>query len=188
MPLLGSSLMLTTSNQSIIPSGRKKLMMKSVLILDEFFAMTAKIRTLFLSHIKITNYLTLKHGTFKLRRKNLKKKIIEVAERVLPARLHYWENEKHLKAKGVNVRNLRKRTLGQCSANNYITLSPKILLMPEKLMDSVILHEMAHLVHHHHRKAFWQFLSVLLGEYMLNVLKVIAFSICYPFRKLRRCI
>ena len=43
-------------------------MMKSVLILDEFFAMTAKIRTLFLSHIKITNYLTLKHGTFKLRR------------------------------------------------------------------------------------------------------------------------
>ena len=60
--------MLTTSNQSIIPSVRKKLMMKSVLILDEFFAMTAKIRTLFLSHIKITNYLTLKHGTFKLRR------------------------------------------------------------------------------------------------------------------------
>ena len=43
-------------------------MMKSVLILDEFFAMTAKIRTLLLSHIKITNYLTLKHGTFNLRR------------------------------------------------------------------------------------------------------------------------
>ena len=42
-------------------------MMKSVLILDEFFAMTAKIRTLFLSHIKITNYLTLKPGTFNLR-------------------------------------------------------------------------------------------------------------------------
>ena len=42
-------------------------MIKSVLILDEFFAMTAKIRTLFLSHIKITNYLTLKHGTFNLR-------------------------------------------------------------------------------------------------------------------------
>ena len=50
--------MLTTSNQSIIPSGRKKLMMKSVLILDEFFAMTAKIRTLFLSHINIVKYLT----------------------------------------------------------------------------------------------------------------------------------
>ena len=48
-------------------------MMKSVLILDEFFAMTAKIRTLFLSHIKITNYLTLKHGTFKLRQNKQEK-------------------------------------------------------------------------------------------------------------------
>ena len=27
-----------------------------------------------------------------------------------------------------------------------------------------MLHEMAHLRHHHHRKSFWQFLSVLLGE------------------------
>ena len=47
-------------------------MIKSVLILDEFFAITAKIRTLFLSHIKITNYLTLKHGTFNLRQKYTK--------------------------------------------------------------------------------------------------------------------
>lgn len=33
-------------------------MIKSVLILDEFFAMNAKIGTLFLSHINIVKYLT----------------------------------------------------------------------------------------------------------------------------------
>ena len=45
-----------------------------------------------------------------------------------------------------------------------IELSPKILLMPESYMDSVILHEMAHLKYLHHRKSFWNFLTILLGE------------------------
>lgn len=97
-------------------------------------------------------------------RKLLKEKIIEVAERVLPARLHYWEAQKNLKAKSVKVKKLRKNTLGRCFIDGCIELSPKILLMPENYMDSVILHEMAHLKYHHHRKSFWNFLTILLGE------------------------
>lgn len=97
-------------------------------------------------------------------RKLLKEKIIEVAERVLPARLHNWEAQKNLKAKCVKVKKLRKTTLGCCSIDGCIELSPKILLMPESYMDSVILHEMAHLKYHHHRKSFWNFLTILLGE------------------------
>ena len=31
-------------------------------------------------------------------------------------------------------------------------------------MYDVILHEVAHLKHHHHRKSFWKFLSELIGE------------------------
>ena len=45
-----------------------------------------------------------------------------------------------------------------------ISLSPKILLLPEEYTDSVLLHEMAHLRFPHHRKSFWSFLSTLLGE------------------------
>ena len=97
-------------------------------------------------------------------RKLLKEKILEVAGRVLPARLHYWEAQKNLKAKSVKVRMLRKNVLGRCFIDGRIELSPKILLMPESYMDSVILHEMAHLKYHHHRKSFWKFLSELLGE------------------------
>lgn len=97
-------------------------------------------------------------------RLRLKECIIEAAERVLPARLHYWESQKGLKAKSVEVKLLRQKVLGQCYHNGLITLSPKILLMPERYMDSVILHEMAHLKYHHHRKSFWDYLSKLLGE------------------------
>ena len=97
-------------------------------------------------------------------RKLFKGKILEVAGRVLPPRLHYWEKQKNLKAKSVNVRGLRKNILGRCFRDGRIELSPKILLMPESYMDAVILHEMAHLKYHHHRKSFWRFLSELLGE------------------------
>ena len=97
-------------------------------------------------------------------RKLFKRKILEVAGRVLPTRLHYWELQKNLKAKSVNVRRLRKNILGTCFSDGRIELSPKILLMPENYMDSVILHEMAHLKYLHHRKSFWKFLSELLGE------------------------
>ena len=97
-------------------------------------------------------------------RKLFKRKILEVAGHVLPTRLHYWEKQKNLKAKSVNVRGLRKNIFGLCTRDGRIELSPKILLMPESYMDAVILHELAHLKYFHHRKSFWKFLSELLGE------------------------
>ena len=97
-------------------------------------------------------------------RKLFKRKILEVAGHVLPTRLHYWEKQKNLKAKSVNVRGLRKNIFGLCTRDGRIELSPKILLMPESYMDAVILHELAHLKYFHHRKSFWRFLSELLGE------------------------
>ena len=63
--------------------------------------MTAKIRTLFLSHIKITNYLTLKHGTFNLRQKHA---IITISSYVISflvieetaVAIHYKEELHHI--------------------------------------------------------------------------------------------
>lgn len=116
-------------------------------------------------------------------RKLLKEKIIEVAERVLPARLHYWEAQKNLNAKSVKVKLLRKNVMGLCYRDGRIELSPKILLMPESYMDSVILHEMAHLKYHHHRKSFWKFFSELLGEdaHQQKVKRDMEMGTCYLY-------
>ena len=97
-------------------------------------------------------------------RRQLRDFIVRAAERALPARLHELERQKNLYCKRVTVRKLRKNVLGQCSRSQEITLSPKLVLFPRHMSDAVILHEMAHLRHMHHRKSFWQFLSVLLGE------------------------
>lgn len=98
-------------------------------------------------------------------RDKLKAYIIDTACRVLPQRMHELEHQHHLFAKKVIIKKLRKCVLGQCYKEyQTIVLSPKIILLPQKYMDSVILHEIAHLKFSHHRKAFWDFLTTLLGE------------------------
>lgn len=90
--------------------------------------------------------------------------IMRVAKDVLPKRVAYWEQQKGLHGTGVTVKRLRKNVLGQCSISNHITLQPFLVIFKQEWMDGVILHEMAHYKHKHHRKSFWDYLSSLIGE------------------------
>lgn len=54
------------------------------------------------------------------------------------------------------------RVNGSCTPNNgTIRLSHELLKMPKWVLDYVIIHEMTHLVHPNHSKAFW----AKVGEY-----------------------
>lgn len=97
-------------------------------------------------------------------RETIRDRIVLRAKDVLPKRLHELESLHGLHSNGVAVKKLRKGILGQCTHSNYIYLSPIIAIFPNRLMDVVILHEMAHMKHHHHRKSFWDYLSELIGE------------------------
>ena len=97
-------------------------------------------------------------------RQCIREHALMVAETALPARLHWLENANNLYCNGVNVAKLRKNVLGCCTSTGCITLSPKIVLFPQRMSDVVMLHEMAHLKYMHHRKSFWNYLSVLIGE------------------------
>ncbi|MBR2115328.1 MAG: M48 family metallopeptidase [Prevotella sp.] len=95
---------------------------------------------------------------------NIRDQIIKRANEVLPHRFHELETIKQIKAKGVKVKKLRKRILGQCNAFKIISLSPVLVIFPIDFLDMVILHEMAHLKYMHHRKTFWAYLSVLIND------------------------
>lgn len=90
--------------------------------------------------------------------------ILELAQKILPARVRYWEGQKGMRGNGVTVKPLRRDTLGYCTYDNRIALQPFLIIFKEEWMDGVILHEMAHYRHKHHRKAFWDFLSQLTGN------------------------
>lgn len=97
-------------------------------------------------------------------RETIRDEITARAKIVLPSRLRELESKNNLYGNRVFVKKLRGNTMGCCSVYNDISLIPGLIIMPQALIDSVILHEMAHYKYKHHRKSFWKFLSQLLGE------------------------
>ena len=97
-------------------------------------------------------------------RETIRDGITQRAQIVLPQRLRELEKKNNLFGNRVFIKKLRGNILGCCSTYNDISLIPGLIIMPQVLIDSVILHEMAHYKHKHHRKSFWDFLSKLLGE------------------------
>ncbi|MFC1872643.1 M48 family metallopeptidase [Chloroflexota bacterium] len=54
----------------------------------------------------------------------------------------------------VNVRDQKTRW-GSCSHKNNISLNVKLIVLPEELIDYVILHELVHTLIHNHSSKFW---------------------------------
>jgi hypothetical protein len=59
-----------------------------------------------------------------------------------------------------SVRAQRSRW-GSCSSNGSISLNRCLLFLPPELMQAVMLHELAHLRHANHSRAFWRLVEQL---------------------------
>ena len=55
---------------------------------------------------------------------------------------------------------------GSCSINKNISLSSRLLLAPNFVLDYIIIHELAHLVHHNHSDRYWKLVEKVMPDYM----------------------
>jgi hypothetical protein len=76
------------------------------------------------------------------------------AKNKIITRLHHLAGANGFKYNRVTVRNQKTRW-GSCSPANNISLNIKLVLLPETLLDYVILHELVHTRIHNHSKKFW---------------------------------
>ncbi|MDR1699342.1 MAG: M48 family metallopeptidase, partial [Prevotellaceae bacterium] len=84
------------------------------------------------------------------------------AKRILPEKLNQLSRQHHLPFSGVKIQQSKTRW-GSCSSRKSINLSYFLLLLPEHLIDYVLLHELSHTVEMNHSPRFWALLDRLTG-------------------------
>lgn len=94
----------------------------------------------------------------KLVRSAILRAMKKAAETYLPPLLSMWAERFGLTYRKVRITGARSRW-GSCSAARTISLSCYLILLPAKLMDYVILHELAHTKEMNHGPRFWELLD-----------------------------
>ncbi len=82
--------------------------------------------------------------------------------------IEYWQNKMQLYCKEWGLSHGKKR-LGYCTKNGKIAISWYLIMQPLHVIEYVIIHEIAHLLHFNHSKNFW----LLVEHYCVNYSKAI---------------
>ncbi len=87
----------------------------------------------------------------------------EQAVLYLKSRLQFLAEKYGYRYRQVKFR-AQKTIWGSCSAGNDISLNIKLVLLPNDLIDYVLLHELVHTVHKNHGPGFYRELDSLVGD------------------------
>lgn len=62
-----------------------------------------------------------------------------------------------------------RRAIASCSAKGNLNFSWRIIQAPMEIIDYVVVHEIVHLEHKHHKKSFWLKVKMLKPDYKENI-------------------
>ncbi|MDR2534354.1 MAG: M48 family metallopeptidase [Tannerellaceae bacterium] len=80
------------------------------------------------------------------------------AKRILPGRLRNLAEQYGFKYVSLRLANTKSRW-GSCSTERRINISIALMLLPDHLIDYVILHELCHTVEMNHSARFWELMN-----------------------------
>ncbi|MBP6884352.1 MAG: M48 family metallopeptidase [Candidatus Pacebacteria bacterium] len=86
-----------------------------------------------------------------------KKDYIENKERsraLVHDRINYWNKDNRYSIGTIRIGNQKSRW-GSCSKKGNLNFNYKVIYLPKEVLDYVIVHELCHLVHLNHSRAFW---------------------------------
>jgi len=76
----------------------------------------------------------------------------------LPLRIRELAEKHNFGYEKIFVKHVKSRW-GSCSSNNNINLNVHLMRLPDRLIDYILLHELAHTVEKNHGKSFWLLLE-----------------------------
>ena len=86
------------------------------------------------------------------------------AKAVIPERVAYYAEIMGVQPKGIKITSAEKR-FGSCSDKGRLCFSYNLMLYPEKAVDYVVVHELAHLTELNHSSAFWRLVEKYMPDY-----------------------
>jgi predicted metal-dependent hydrolase len=86
------------------------------------------------------------------------------AAKLINERVTYFANQFGLHVESIRITSARTRW-GSCSAKNTLSFSWRLLMTPPDVIDYVVVHELAHTIHHNHSKRFWKQVEKWMPDY-----------------------
>lgn len=117
----------------------------------------------------IKNFLYFKNFKGKIFTANKKefKEYKERAHRFVINRLGYWNYKGRFKINKVQVKYQRSQW-GSCSDKRNLNFNYKLLFLPKRLSDYIIVHELCHTKELNHSNRFWRLVGEVLPSYKLH--------------------
>ena len=86
------------------------------------------------------------------------------ARQHLTSSLEDWSNQLGLRFERMTIRDQKSRW-GSCSSKKTISLNWRLMFLPSRAVDYVIIHELCHLRHMNHSPDFWAMVGDIVPEY-----------------------
>ena len=100
-------------------------------------------------------------------KKNLVEWLKLEAKKYLVARVQFISSKIKISFKSLSLRGYRAMW-GACNSRSEIYLNWKLVMLPKKVIDYVIVHELCHIIEPNHSKSFWSLVKKHDNEYVEN--------------------
>ncbi len=97
----------------------------------------------------------------------IQKWYIKMANIVLGERIEYFANLMQLDYNTLVISNSKNRW-GSCDLHGNIKINYRVIMLPHKLIDYIIIHELAHVIEMNHSKKFYNIIESIMPDYVTH--------------------
>lgn len=89
---------------------------------------------------------------------------IDQANKIIKERIFFYTQKYNFKINKIKISKANTRW-GSCGIKNNININWKLIMADKKILDYVIIHELAHTIEHNHSKQFWKIIDDIIPDY-----------------------
>ncbi|MCL2665429.1 MAG: M48 family metallopeptidase [Defluviitaleaceae bacterium] len=116
---------------------------------------------------KQTTVMRQRNENRKILNEDQTKEMIKNAKLLLPIKVEKFSAIMGVKPAGVKITSAKTRW-GSCSANNILCFTYRLMLLPDELIDYVVVHELAHIKEKNHSAAFYAVVEKFMPDYKIK--------------------